>query len=110
MDAERIQCYRGIARDNLHYPDALLGKAVPRGGWASLSEHCLGDTDSKYTSWTTDREVAVEKALDSTLGGRGVILAKVFLKAELTASPDFYEESEVLVKGVVADADIEWVP
>ena len=105
-----IRCYRGVARDNLHYPDALLGKAIPKGGPASPAQHCRGDTASKYTSWTTDREVAVEKALDSALGGRDVILSKDFSETELIASPDFYDESEVLVVGTVTDANVEWVP
>ncbi|MGI4790738.1 MAG: hypothetical protein ACRYFS_18055 [Janthinobacterium lividum] len=105
-----IRCYRGVAKGNLHYSDALQGIARPIGGSASVDDHCFGDTESKYTSWTTRRSVAVEKALDTKLGGRGVVLTKDFSEAELISSPDFYDEAEVLVVGVVTDASVEWVP
>ena len=105
-----IRCHRGVAKDNFHYPDALLGIAKPIGGSASAEDHCFGNTESRYTSWTTRRSVAVEKALDVDLGGRGVILTKDFSEAELISSPDFYNEAEVLVVGVVTDASVEWVP
>lgn len=48
-----MRCYRGVARNNLHYPDALRGVAKPRGGPATPEDHCLGDTASEYTSWTS---------------------------------------------------------
>ena len=105
-----MRCYRGVARSNLHYPDALQGVARPRGGPASPEDHCLGDTASKYTSWTTNRTVAEQKALDADLGSRGVILVKDFDADMLTSSPDYFGESEVLVTGTVTGASVEWVP
>ena len=99
-----IRCFRGVAKDNLHYPDALRGIARPRGGPASPADHNDGNTNSDFTSWTTDRQVAKEKALDRDLGGRGVILQKDFDPADIVASPDAYFEGEVLVRGLVTDA------
>ncbi len=104
------RCYRGVARNNLHYLDALQGIARPRGGSASPADHCFGDTASQYTSWTTRRAVAVEKALDTDLGGRGVVLTKDIADSKLTLSPDFFGEAEVLVSGTVTDALVKWLP
>lgn len=105
-----VRCYRGVAHDNPQYAEALNGNVFPRGGPATPEEHNLGDTASEYTSWTTDRDVAVEKATDRDLGGRGVVLDKEFVEAEIVTSPDFYDEAEVLVRGPVTGANVTWEP
>jgi hypothetical protein len=99
-----------VAKDSLPYPDALQGRAVPRGGPASPAEHNEGNTDSEFTSWITDPQVAREKALDKDIGGRGVVLEKDFDAARLVRSPDAYFESEVLIRGLVTVARVTEVP
>ena len=99
-----IRGYRGIARNNLHYQDAVNGIARPKGGTATPDDHNDGDTNSIFTSWTTNWQVAKDKALDRDLGGWGVVLQKDFHLTEIVASPDAYFESEFLVRGLVTDA------
>jgi len=104
MDALIVRCYRGVAMTNPQYQDALHGIAKPRGGPATPAEHNDGDTQSEFTSWTTDWHVALEKAMDRDMGGAGVILQKDFDAIIIVLSPDAYFESEVLVRGLVIDA------
>ena len=73
-----IRCYRGVAASHIYYQDALRGIARPRGSTATPAQHNEGNTDSEYTSWTTDHRVARKKALESDFVGRGVILQKDF--------------------------------
>lgn len=64
--------YRGVARDHPGYDDALKGRANPRNpnGTATPEQHNLGNTtDSPYTSWTRDPDVARRFA-----GPDGVVL------------------------------------
>ena len=99
-----IRCYRGVAKNNLHYPDALQGIVKPIGGSATPKEHNEGDTRSTYTSWTPSLQLAREKAQDQDLGGHGVVVQRDFDAADLTFSPDAFQESEVLVRGLVTDS------
>ncbi len=50
------------------------GTIHPRGGDSSLYEHTMGWLDSKYTSWTTDVDVARYYATDIDTGEVGAIL------------------------------------
>jgi len=109
-----IRCFRGVPRDNPHYPDVLAGNQFPRGGPATAEEHSMGDTNSPFTSWNTDPNIAAEKALDPTLGGRGVILQKDIPESALQhISPKMEAqmgEKEVLARGPVTGASVTWVP
>ena len=105
-----VRCYRGVAKDNPQYQDALEGTANPRDGSASPSDHNDGDTRSGYTSWRLSYHVAWEKATDQDLGGKGVILQKDFDALQLIHSPDIYIESEVLVWGLITDSLVTEVP
>lgn len=104
MDVQRVRCYRGVAKYNPQYQDALQGNANPRGGSASPADHNDGDTRSEYTSWTLSYRIALEKATDQELGGKGIILQKDFDAVRLIPSPDAYLESEVFVWGPITGA------
>jgi hypothetical protein len=100
--ADDSHLYRGVATDHPGYQDALNGNSIPRGGDASALEHNLGDTNSPFTSWTTDAEVAKEFA-----GSDGVILRIANAQGpgyNLVTSPYLFGESQVLVEGNVIDA------
>ncbi len=105
-----VRCYRGVAKGHVYYQEALRGIAYPQGGAASAAEHNLGETRSEYTSWTTSHQIALKKALESDLNGRGVVLQKDFSEAEVVASPDVFVESEVFILGLVTDALVIEVP
>ncbi|MDH6251251.1 RHS repeat-associated protein [Chryseobacterium sp. H1D6B] len=55
--------YRGVNEGHAGYSEALQGKATPKGGKATPAEHNAGNTDSKYTSWTKNKEVAKNYSL-----------------------------------------------
>ena len=99
-----VRLYRGVARDNPQYPEAAQEIIRPRGGPATPADHNEGDTKSEFTSWTTNLQVAREKATDQDLGGQGVVLWKDFQESELVISPDAFFEQEVLIRGLVVDA------
>lgn len=105
-----VRCYRGVAEGHTYYQEALRGIARPRGGPATPAQHNQGFTDSDFTSWTTDCQVARKKALESDMNGRGIILQKDFDEAEIVLSPDAYAESEVFIRGLVTDALVIEVP
>jgi hypothetical protein len=97
-----------VASDHPAYQDALNGNATPRGGDASALEHNLGDTNSPFTSWTTDPEIAQDFA-----GPDGVILRIANAAGPgygPVASPDLFGESEVLIQGNVTDAQQFFAP
>ena len=96
--------YRGVAEDHPGFPNALNGTAEPLGGPASAAEHNAGWTESPYTSWTTNIKVARGYA-----GPNGVVMQIPNAPGDgysLVASPDKYDESEVLVQGVVKNAKV----
>lgn len=105
-----IRCYRGVAEGHVHYHEALRGIARPRGGQSTPALHNQGFTNSDFTSWTTDYQVAWRKAIESDTNGHGVILQKDFDAIEVVSSPDVFGELEVLVRGTVVDALVFEVP
>jgi hypothetical protein len=93
---EGSDLYRGVAETHPGYENALEGIAEPRGGPASALEHNLGNTDSPFTSWTTDPEIAQQFA-----GPDGVIMRIPIAAGEgyqLVTSPNLFSEAEVLVE------------
>ncbi|BDO42095.1 hypothetical protein CELD12_15850 [Cellulomonas sp. NTE-D12] len=104
--------YRGLAADHPGLQDAAKGIAEPRGGHASPSLHNGGNTLSEFTSWTTDESIARDIASEGN--GPGVVMR--IANADdagfsRVASPDVYNESEVLIKGRVTGADVlPWEP
>jgi len=101
---DEIVLFRGVAKGHPGYDNALQGIANPRGGSESALGHITGNTDSPYTSWTSDPSVAARFAKSD-----GVVLSRAFRLSDLLPSssvpgaPD-YGESEYLFKGSVSDA------
>jgi hypothetical protein len=119
-DAENsgITLYRGVNESHPGFDDASNGIAIPRGGAATPAEHNEGNTQSPYTSWTTDPDVATNFALRP--GGNGVVLSKTFAQDATVVSPNVKDvkliqapiaknESEVLIKGPVTGATPRFV-
>jgi hypothetical protein len=107
---ETMTLFRGVNENHTGYGVALEGTALPRGGSASPLEHNLGNTESEFTSWTTNREVAVNYALRPK--GTGVVLQTTVPNSSTTPSPSLknvllkqsghvVNETEVLLKGAI---------
>jgi len=109
VPAEDTLLYRGVARrtskgePNPAYEPATNGEAYPRNPNSHIDvySHNLENTDSKWTSWTTNRSVAVESAKSD-----GVVLENVFQPSEMTWSPDAFDEDEILIEGPVTGATV----
>ncbi|MFN4001059.1 RHS repeat-associated core domain-containing protein [Microcella sp.] len=103
--------YRGVPFGHAGYDDAVHGVARPRGGHADPALHNGGDTNSQFTSWTTSRSIAEEIANEGN--GPGVLLELDPVAIDprrLLASPDIYDEAEVLIRGLVDGAKAELGP
>ena len=97
-----ITLYRGVAAEHPGYAEALLGIATPRGGNASITDHIFGNTNSGYTSWTSNWATAEYFA--SKGSGRGVVLTKDFSRKSVISAVSPYDENEYLAPGVVKGA------
>jgi hypothetical protein len=123
---ETVTLYRGVNESNFHYNDATQGAVQPNGGAATPLEHNTVSTlNSPYSSWTTDRDVALNFALrpidKSTGTGRGIVLTADIPQIRILGSPNtkrvqliqdpsrFVSESEVLVAGKVEGANVQHV-
>jgi hypothetical protein len=95
--------WRGICSGHPNYEIAKQGKAKPRGGHNDPKKHNLGDTQSIFTSWTRNPEIAKVYAKNS-----GIILEKDFPDPlnQLIFSDDVFYEDEVLVIGIVENAKV----
>jgi len=101
--------YRGVASDHPGYSDALEGRAIPWGGHSDPALHNDGNTRSEFTSWTTDRSVAVDFATNGGSDPNGVVLRIPNADGPgliRVPSPNSYHESEVLIQGPVSGADV----
>jgi hypothetical protein len=104
--------YRGITLGNPGYDAALIGKSYPIGGHSSPLMHRDGQTNSNFTSWTTDILVAYKFATNGLYGRcTGVILIKKidvsdarFVETQKLVGGDIYDEKEILVKGMMNGA------
>jgi hypothetical protein len=113
-DEPRVTLHRGVSSTNPiegMYEQALLGNAFPRGGHSDPVRHSGGDTQSIFTSWTTDPDIAADKA---TTNGRvhGVVLTATFPLNRVTRShiPIAEREKELLVIGPVTGASVKHIP
>jgi hypothetical protein len=93
-----VDVYRGVGAEHPQIANARQGIVNPRGGSATVLEHNLGNTNSVYTSWTTDISIAEEFA--GMHGPGGVILRDRVPRSFLIDSPDLFGESEVLRMGI----------
>lgn len=105
-NADYITLWRGVDKSHPGYPNAERGIAKPRGGHSDPELHNLGDTNSVFTSWTSNKSQAEYFA--SKYSGEGIVLEKNFEvpNKRLYESPDDYNEAETLVRGTVFDAEI----
>jgi len=99
---QMITLYRGVCVGHYDYKNAIKGMAVPLGGHNDPDSHNWGDTESVFTSWTTNINVARKFANKN--GSGGVLLSKEFLIHEVIPSPDKYNEQEILIRGIVTGA------
>lgn len=110
-DSEYVTLYRGVGTNTpAMHSLAMMGVAIPlgiEGGHAEPATHNDGDSFSIYTSWTTQKSVAELFAWKG--GAGGVVMTKRFKISETIYSPDHYGEGEVLIIGVVRDAEVEIV-
>ena len=103
-----ITLYRGVNSTSPAYENATQGTAIPKGGNATAVEHNGGNTNSPFTSWTTNPEVDKNYALRTS--GEGVIMEAEVPISQTVKSPSakdvvlkqgggMVNEAEVLVKG-----------
>jgi hypothetical protein len=94
--------WRGVKRTSPAYDQATKGVAKPRGGHSDPYEHnAIGDTESIFTSWTTQKMMARVHAQEG-----GVLLQAEIPEPRCVASPDVFNEGEVLVTGEVSGARV----
>ncbi len=74
------------------------------GGHDNVNLQNDGNTTSIYTSWTTSKQIASQWA--TVHGSGGVVLEKEFYPNDMIFSPDFWEESEVLIIGIDSGAKV----
>lgn len=111
--------YRGVNSTSPAYENATKGIAEPRGGNATPLEHNTLTTESNYTSWSANRDVAENFALRTS--GEGVVLTADISNSQLVLSPNkksvnlvqapgtVVSESETLAKGTVKGASVSKV-
>ncbi|MDZ7897936.1 MAG: hypothetical protein U5N85_07900 [Arcicella sp.] len=105
-DKKTITLFRGVNPSYMaQYILARQGVAIPRGGSASPREHSLGNTNSIFTSWSEDPNVAAWRA-----GSSGVILKTQMTFGDPRFFPNVYSkypgEREYLIIGPVTGAKI----
>ena len=103
-NADNVTVYRGVSAKHPGLAEAQQGKATPRGGHSDPARHNEYNTQSEFTSWTTDPKVAERFA--STQGSGGVVLKQSVDRNSLVRSPDIYKEKEVLRQGPVSGATV----
>jgi hypothetical protein len=101
--SQTVEVYRGVHADHPDLPNAYNGQANPIGGHSNPTLHNQGDNNSIFTSWSTDRNIAVGHA---TQWGttNGVLLNQNVPRSSLTPSSDSLLEFEVLRTGNVNGA------
>ncbi|MFJ2198766.1 putative T7SS-secreted protein [Streptomyces violaceusniger] len=100
--------YRGVPNGHYKYDEAKQGRAVPLGGHSDPERHNGGNTNSEFTSWTTDFDgVAVDAADELGPGGIVMRIPKSSIPdSRIVESPDIYDESEILIRGEVSGAQV----
>lgn len=106
--------YRGVAYGHPGYNNALNGVAKPIGGHSNPVEHARGNTESNFTSWTTDRSIAKDFADNGNGVGEGNGPG-VILEMNLSRIPDkrivdnrkgIHQEEEILISGEISNAKV----
>ncbi|MFE1786741.1 RHS repeat-associated core domain-containing protein, partial [Streptomyces sp. NPDC059506] len=114
---EEPYLYRGVGYADQHSPEewqrmyqnALQGWAEPLGGHSDPQLHAGGNTNSEFTSWTTDYEgMALEESYRGN--GPGVVLripngdGPGYSRVPGISYP--YDEGEVTIRGPVRGAEV----
>ena len=118
---ELVTIYRGVnSNAGVAYENALKGIVIPRGGDTGHTDPYThnnakdGTLNSQFTSWSYDKEVALNFAYRK--GGNGVVLTLQVPKSRLIESPDLHTivllqnpkerrlEQEVLIQGTILNA------
>ncbi len=99
-----VTLFRGVHPNHPDYDNAKIGVATPQGGSATPAQHNRGNNASVYTSWTYNPFMANYFATNQGNTTGGLVLIKRVHVSEITPSPDFMNQSEVLLKGVVTGA------
>ncbi len=102
--SESVTLYRGVRSTHPGFQNAMEGIAKPRSRFLGHSDplkHNTEFTKSKFTSWTTDRNIAQRFS-----GRDGIILETDVAKRSTIVSPNLYKESEVLLRGVIKGAKV----
>ncbi|WP_124019464.1 DUF6443 domain-containing protein [Flavobacterium hydrophilum] len=114
---EKITLYRGVSSDNLQqYNQAKMGVAIPKGllpefkgvAHSDMDDHAMGDNYSIWTSWTSDKNMALNFAKGPKGTSNGIILTKTFtigkdIIPNISFTASLMGEAEWLA-GVVTDA------
>ncbi|MCV6638487.1 RHS repeat-associated core domain-containing protein [Candidatus Albibeggiatoa sp. nov. NOAA] len=103
---ETVKLYRGVKPSHPGYKNATQGVTKPRRsvlGHSNAAKHNAGNTKSKLTSWSTDRNVAKRFSRDN-----GVILEIEVPVKNTILSPDKFNEAEVLLKGTIKGAKVTY--
>ena len=103
---QTVRLFRGVTTGHPGLADAHEGTAYPIGGHSDPIEHNDGNTNSIFTSWTTEWGTA--RFFATKYGQGGVILTADIPASQIVASPNTYDEHEVLVVGPVLNANAKW--
>jgi hypothetical protein len=106
--------YRGVPRESLEVEDVhAVGEVRPprpdRIGERWRQFHVMGDTQTGYTSWTTDRNMAEEIAQFGSSSSSGRV---VIFRVRVDSIPEerlFHgreDEAEFLIEGTVEEVSI----
>ena len=119
MDDPFVTCiwlYRGVPRESAEVADVMATNELwpprpDRVGEEWRLRHIYGDTNTAYTSWSTDRSIATEAArfLSDTPGLSGeIVVFRVRLEAiqedRIFLGRD--DEFEFLIQGQIEDVSI----
>jgi hypothetical protein len=100
---DTVTVYRGVHGSHPDVEAAYRGEANPMGGHSNPLAHNQGDNQSIFTSWSTDRNAALEHATQWGTS-EGVLLEQTVPRSSLVPSPDLLRESEVLRVGPISGA------
>ena len=112
--ADVIWLYRGVSREAPEVEDVhAVGEVHPprpdRRGERWRQFHVLGDTQTGYTSWTTDRNMAEEFA---QFGSSGSGAEMVIFRVRVDSTPEERlfqgreDEAEFLIEGTIEEVSI----
>jgi hypothetical protein len=102
----RITVFRGIPQDHPRYHLALQGIVIPRDflGIRNIQAHNYGSSKSALTSWTRTKTIA-----ETYAEPEGVVLEATVPGNRLLWSPDIWYENEVLMAGIVCNAQVHLI-